>query len=102
MKQTELNKLAKDSLFSKRSLEMLFNKIYPIIWHYFKIRLNSIEDAEDLTQNACIKVVKNLDKFKEEKGMFISWMYKIIQNQLYDFFRKSDFQLMALHWLEER
>ncbi|MBN2545616.1 MAG: sigma-70 family RNA polymerase sigma factor [Spirochaetes bacterium] len=89
MNSNYITKLAKDSLYSKKAMEMLFDKIYPIIWHFYKVRLNSTEDAEDLTQNACIKVVRNLDKFDSLKGTFLTWMYKVIQNMLYDFFRQK-------------
>ena len=87
MKQIDLNRVAREAQHSQKSLDKLFHKIYPMIWHYYKIRVNSQEDAEDLTQNACMKVVKNLHRFDEKKGAFISWMYRVIQNMLYDFFR---------------
>ncbi len=81
---------------------MLFDKIYPLIWHFYRIRVKNSEDAKDLTQNACIKIVNNLDKFREMKSCFKTWMYTIIKNMLIDFFRKKhlsiddeiDFNLM--------
>lgn len=83
----QFDDLAEKSLYSKKDLEKLFEKIYPLIWHYYKIRITNIDDAKDLTQNACIKVVSNLNKFDCKKGSFLPWMYKIIKNMLFDFFR---------------
>lgn len=89
MKNVNLTDLANKAIFSRNALNKLFDTIYPIVWHYYRIRLNDIEDAKDITQNACIKLVNNLEKFKSEKANFSTWMYKIIQNLLIDFFRKK-------------
>ena len=89
MESKNLTNLANNAVTSRKHMDRLFESIYPMVWHFMRIRVNSIEDAEDLTQNACIKIVKSLDKFKSEKGSFSTWMYRIIKNLLIDFFRKK-------------
>ncbi len=98
----ELNSLAKKAIYSRECLELLFDNIYPLIWHFYRIRLKNGEDAMDLTQNACIKIVNNLDRYREQKSCFKTWMYTVIKNMLVDFFRRKslsiddeiDFELM--------
>ena len=89
MKNVNLNDIATKAISSRKALNRLFDTIYPIVWHYYRIRLNNTEDAKDITQNACIKLINNLDKFRSEKASFSTWLYTIIQNLLIDFFRKK-------------
>ena len=88
-RNADLSQIAKQALYSRKALDKLFENIYPMIWHFFRIRLSSIEDTEDLTQNACIRVMQNIGKYDSNKGAFTTWTYKIIQNMLIDFFRKK-------------
>jgi len=89
MNKADLTHLANNAINSRKDMDRLFENIYPMVWHFYRIRINDIEDAKDLTQNACIKLVNNLDKFKCEKAGFSTWMYRIIKNLLIDFYRKK-------------
>jgi len=44
-------------------------------------------DAEDLFQQTWLKVVNNIDKYKEDN--FKAWLFKICSNQFKDNYRKS-------------
>jgi RNA polymerase sigma factor (sigma-70 family) len=88
-KKADLTGLAKKALYSRNALNTLFDNLYPMIWHFFRIRLNDLEDTKDLTQNACIRIMQNIDKYDSRKAGFSTWVYKIIQNMLIDFFRKK-------------
>ena len=48
----------------------------------------NIEEARDICQTAMIKVFKYLKKFRPGKN-FKNWLYKIVKNETYDFYRKK-------------
>lgn len=50
--------------------------------------LRNVEDAEDISQEALIKVFKSIDKFNMQ-STFKVWMYRIVVNACLDFKRKK-------------
>lgn len=46
------------------------------------------EDAKDLTQEAFVKVYKNMNKYRED-SKFSTWLYRIVVNTCKDFLRKK-------------
>ena len=47
----------------------------------------SREDTEELVSEVFIKVATNLERFDSEKAQFKTWIYRIAQNTLIDFYR---------------
>jgi RNA polymerase sigma-70 factor (ECF subfamily) len=60
----------------------------------FKI-LQNVEDAEDASQEALIKVFKSIQNFNMESS-FKSWMYRIVMNTCIDFQRKKNKTINAV------
>jgi len=52
-------------------------------------------EAEDLTQEAFIKVYNSLNSFNEEYA-FSTWLFKIATNNCIDYFRKRKLQTLSL------
>ena len=76
----------------KKTLSMLnFEEIYaeyfPKIYNFIFYRLLSREDTEDLVSEVFFKVAKNLGRFDEGKAKLKTWIYRIAQNTLIDFYR---------------
>lgn len=65
--------------------ELYFSPIYRFI--FFKVR--NREEAEDLAQTVFLKVFKSLGGFHFRDKPFSSWLYKIANNLIIDFFRKK-------------
>jgi RNA polymerase sigma-70 factor (ECF subfamily) len=53
------------------------------------------QDAQDLVQEAFIKVYHQLGKF-DGKGSFSSWLYRVAINHCMDEFRKKRYQMKQL------
>ncbi len=70
---------AKDNRALGRLCEHFYSKIYRFIYY----RVNSIEDAEDLTSEVCLRVVKSLP---EQKGLFYAWIFRIASNLITDYY----------------
>lgn len=58
--------------------------------NYFRPKVSNNEfEAEDLTSQTFEKALRNIKKFKWQGVSFSSWLYKIANNTLIDFYRKN-------------
>ena len=57
-----------------------------VYWHARKIVVDH-DDADDVTQEAFIKVYKNLDSFREASQLF-TWIYRITTNEALNLLKK--------------
>jgi len=57
--------------------------------------LRNVEDAEDASQEALIKVFKNIQNFNMQ-STFKVWMYRIVVNTCYDFKRKKSINAVSI------
>jgi len=64
----------------------LYNRYIQKVYNRVKSRIPE-RDAEDVTQNIFIAVVKSLAKF-EERSRFNTWLYTIVNRQIADYYRR--------------
>jgi RNA polymerase sigma-70 factor (ECF subfamily) len=83
---TELIKLAQNG--DEHAFSSLIEEHYGMMFKMAFKWCGNREDAEDITQNACIKLARNIDKF-EFKSAFSSWLYRLVINTGKDWI-KSD------------
>ena len=57
------------------------------VYGYILSKVNSPQDAEDITADVFLKVYEKLDTFDETKASLSTWIYTITQNTLTDYFR---------------
>lgn len=57
--------------------------------------LRNVEDAEDASQEALIKIFKNINNFNME-STFKVWMYRIVVNTCIDFKRKKTMNAISI------
>jgi RNA polymerase sigma-70 factor (ECF subfamily) len=87
----------------KSALEVLVSRHLKPIYGYLLKHLGRVPDAEDLTQEVFVKAWRHLKKFDQTKN-FTSWLFRIAQNTLIDFFRKKKQPLavdLDLDWSDE-
>lgn len=70
----------------KRSYERLFQKYHYKIERIILFLVNDPACVHDLSQDVFLKVFENLQSFKEE-SQFSTWLYRIIQNTVKNYFR---------------
>ena len=73
------------------------NQLYATILRMTK----NPQDAQDLVQEAFIKVYSQLGKF-DGNGSFSSWMYRVAINHCMDEFRKKRYQMKQVEVDEEK
>ncbi|PLR92539.1 RNA polymerase sigma factor [Bacillus sp. T33-2] len=73
------------------------NKLYATILRMTK----NPQDAQDLVQDAFIKVYHQLGKY-DEKGSFSSWIYRVAINHCMDEFRKKRYKMKQIEMSYEK
>lgn len=80
MEDQEILALFKDTNGKNRAFRALLQKYQQrVYWHVRKMVINH-EDANDVTQEAFVKVFKNLEGFREASQLF-TWIYRIATNE---------------------
>jgi RNA polymerase sigma-70 factor (ECF subfamily) len=67
------------------ALARLCAYIYSHVYAFLYYRVPQPEDAEDLTSEVVLKIIKAL---KRQRGNFHAWMYRIARNRLIDYYRQ--------------
>ncbi|MFY9308706.1 MAG: sigma-70 family RNA polymerase sigma factor [Bacteroidia bacterium] len=72
-----------------RCFEPLYTRYYKTIASFIYHRLDSKEEAFELTSQVFYKALENLSKYKVQGVPFSAWLFRIASNELNLFFRKN-------------
>ena len=78
-----------------KALEELIRRVQKQVFALFSHLTNKKEDISDLTQEALLKMAKNISRLKDPKN-FKSWLNQIITNLYYDHARKKNESFVEL------
>jgi len=81
---------------NKQAYAQIINKYKNPLYATILRMTKNPQDAEDLVQEAFIKIYHQLDKY-DNKGSFSSWLYRVAINHCMDGFRKKRFQMKRLN-----
>lgn len=87
--------IAKFKEGSLEGFEMLVKKYHNRVINIANSFVGNASDAEDIAQEAFLKVYHNLDGFKA-KAKFSSWLYRVTVNTAYDFLRGQKHKMVSL------
>lgn len=59
------------------------------VFGYIYGKLRNRENAEDLCGDVFVKVYANLERYDDTKAALSTWIYRITQNTLYDYYRTN-------------
>jgi len=91
MSNTDLTKLVIRAQKDKaRHFDELYKAIWPTLYKFALMRLGprADADAQNIAQEASFKIYTNLEKLKEPCA-FKGWMNKILSNQIYEHYRRT-------------
>ncbi len=84
------NEIISRVLKKERAAQVQLYNRYQTTWYMICLRYHqSKEDAQDVLQNALIKIFTKLNQFDGEKGNFKSWSSKVVVNENLMFLRKK-------------
>ena len=72
----------------EKSLEILYGRYLKPIYSFVYRYVGGGQDVEDVTQDAFVKVWRNLKKFDQNKS-FKTWIFSIAKNTAIDFLKKK-------------
>lgn len=72
---------------TQQGFEAMYREYFPKIYNYIYYRVLSRETAEDIVSAIFMKVARNAHTYDEKKASFKTWIYRIAQNALTDYFR---------------
>ena len=67
--------------------EAIYRDYHGKVSGYIRSKINSPQDAEDITSDVFLKVYEKIDTFDESKSSLSTWIYTITRNTLTDYFR---------------
>jgi RNA polymerase sigma-70 factor (ECF subfamily) len=74
----------------RKWFSMIYEETMPRIYRYYYYKTMQRELSEDLTSEVFIRVYRNLRNTRLNAKSFISWIYRIANNLLIDYFRKNN------------
>ncbi len=72
----------------KEKFEQLYKLYAPMLYRVAYRMVKNYADAMDIVQEAFIRIYNSYDRFKEASHIK-TWMYRIVMNLCYDYFRKK-------------
>jgi RNA polymerase sigma-70 factor (ECF subfamily) len=67
----------------------LYEKYVVLIYRYVLARVNSENDAEDLTEIVFLRAFESLERYKERGRRFSAFLYQVARNALVDHYRQQ-------------
>jgi RNA polymerase sigma-70 factor (ECF subfamily) len=74
----------------------LYEKYYSRIFGYILKRVANLEIAQDVCSETFLKALKSLWKFRWQNIALSSWLYRIANNEIANYFRKNRAKMIAL------
>ncbi len=93
MKHEEMKKLVSDARRNnKKALDKLLCECYPQLYYYAYKQVQNEQTAQDICQDACVSIVKNISSLKEPSA-FKAWSYQIVTNKAREYIKNTENEL---------
>ncbi len=70
-------------------MEEVYNEYFSPVYNYVFYRLLSRENSEDIVSQVFMKICSHLSEFDPEKASLKTWIFRITDHALIDFYRKQ-------------
>ena len=88
-KNTDNSLLAAFAKGDRGAAQQLTEQLMPKIHAHAYYRLGNIADAEDVTQEAFLKLWKVAPSWKQDKAQVSTWLYRVVSNLCKDRYRRA-------------
>ena len=93
-KNTDHSLLAAFAKGDRGAAQQLTEQLMPKIHAHAYYRLGNIADAEDVTQEAFLKLWKIAPSWKQDKAQVSTWLYRVVSNLCKDRYRRATLEGM--------
>lgn len=87
----EIIELIREEGTREKGFDLLVRQYHRKVYWIIRRMVIDHDDADDLAQDAMLKIWKNLGKFRAESGLF-TWIYRIAVNEALSFLKKKKLQ----------
>ena len=101
MNLEEEKNLIKEAKRNPEVFGRLYDQHYPKIFGYVLKRTANLEIAQDITSEIFFKALKNLWQFRWRNIPFSSWLFRIANNEISNYFRKNKYKTVPLESIPE-
>ena len=74
---------------SSKNADTLVRMYYDEIYYFVVRQINDRDAAYDLTQEIFISMLRSIGSYREKLASFRTWLYRIAENKVIDFRRRS-------------
>lgn len=74
---------------SLQAVGELYERFLPRVYRYVTARVGRLQDAEDVTAEVFVKMVKALPRYEDRRLPFGAWLFKLARNEVISFRRRS-------------
>lgn len=67
----------------------LYRRYQPKVYRYVAFRVADVPTAEDLTSEVFVRLVENIDRFRDTGRPILAWLYTIARNLVTDHYRRE-------------
>ncbi len=82
---------------NEKGFHLLYDNYSGALFGILKKLVHRTDVAEDLLQDAFVKIWKNIDGFDPMRGSLFTWMLQIARNQAIDYLRSSCYRQQMSH-----
>ena len=79
----------------RSAAQQLTERLMPKIYSHAYYRLGNIADAEDVTQEAFLKLWKIAPNWKYDKAQVSTWLYRVVYNLCKDRYRRATLENLS-------
>jgi RNA polymerase sigma-70 factor, ECF subfamily len=86
---------------SRPDMNDIYNRYHRDVYHFALYFTNNKQEAEDITQETFIKIIKSYDSLKDPEKIK-TWILSIARNTAMDLHRKKKFVSLFPNWILEK
>ncbi len=87
--QNEENLIRRAQLHDEEALTRIYEENFDRVYRYVVLKIGDRTEAEDITQQVFINVIKSISSYKWQGAPFTAWLYRIAHNQIVDYLRRK-------------
>lgn len=91
--QDERDLVAEAQKHNEEAFAQLYERYFDKIYRYILLKVGDQFEAEDMTQQVFLKMLKSIGSFKWKDVPFSAWLYRIAHNQIVDYLRRKSRRL---------